>query len=101
MKQLTLEEELQCRDHLDAILMITSNMKLSTILDVVRQQMHLSAEDERLVFDVIQKSINDSIFSSMAQMGEQLMQLMNNPVMQADMKEKIDAMRTPKGGTEL
>jgi hypothetical protein len=101
MKQLTIEEEIACRDHLDAIVEIAGGIKLSIMLDTLKQQMKLSPEDERLIFGMIQKTINDAIFSSFAQTGEQIKNMLNNPVIQADVREKINAMHTPKGGGEV
>jgi hypothetical protein len=93
---MTPEQEKECQEHLDALLEITSGIKLSTLLENVQKQMNLSGEEERLVLDVIQKAINDGLVASFAQTGEQLKQLLNNPAMQAEMRAKIDAMTTPK-----
>jgi hypothetical protein len=101
MKQLTVEEDIACRDHLDAIMEITGNLKLSTMFDTIKSQMHLSKEDEAVVFGIIEKQINAMIFSAFAQTGEKLKELMNNPVLQAEMRANIDALKTPKGGSEV
>jgi hypothetical protein len=101
MRELTAEEELQCRDHFDAIMELTSGMKLSLILEQVRQQMGLDRQETREMFDVIQQAITGSIWSSFAQLGEHIMQMLNNPAAQAEMRVKMDAIHTPKEGHEV
>jgi hypothetical protein len=94
MRELTAEEEQACQDHLDAIFDIVGNLKLSTMLTTLKQQMKLTDETERLVLDVIQKTINDSIWSSFAQTAEQLKQIVNDPVKQAEMFAKINELKS-------
>jgi hypothetical protein len=98
---MTAEQEQECYEHLDAILELTGGVKLSTLMNGMKQQMRLSAEEEELVFGVIQKTINDSIILSFTQAGDQIKQMFDNPVMQAEMREKMEAMRTPKGETKV
>jgi DNA-directed RNA polymerase delta subunit len=101
MRDLTAEEERQCRDHFDAIMELTTGMKLSSILETVQQQMNLSSEDEKGMLDVIYQAINTNLWSSFTQMGDQILQLANNPAAQAEMRAKMDALHTPKEGHEV
>jgi hypothetical protein len=101
MRELTAEEELQCRDHFDAIMELTNGMKLSLVLEQVQQQMGLNKQETREMFNIIQQAINSSIWSSFAQLGEQIMQMLNNPAAQAEIRAKMDALHTPKEGHEV
>jgi hypothetical protein len=101
MKELTDEEQQQCREHLDAILEITSGVKLSTLLDSVVQQMQLSGVELEVVFNEVQKTVNANILAGFAQTSTQLKQLFEDPAMQAEMRAKIDALTTPKGETKI
>jgi hypothetical protein len=97
--RMTAEQEVACREHIDAILEITSGVKLSTLFESTLKQMNLSEEQGRLLIDVIQKSVADSMQAGFVQAGEQLTQILNDPVMQAKLREQIDEARTPKGET--
>jgi hypothetical protein len=90
---MTAEQEQECRDHLDAILEITCGIKLSTLLDQVREQMKLPPELEGLVIDIVQKDVTASMQASFAQTGEELKKLLNNPDAQAAMWEKLNAVQ--------
>jgi hypothetical protein len=83
-------------EHVDALFELTGGIKLSTIFDSLKGQMKLSAEDEQLVFGVMQETIANSIQSSFAQAGEQFKQVMENPGLQAELRARIDAMKKPK-----
>jgi hypothetical protein len=93
-KEMTEEQVQECYAHLDAILELTSGFKLSTVFNTLKQQMHLSPEDEQLIFGVVSKTINDSIILSFTQAGDQFKQLIDDPVKQAEMRDKMAAFRS-------
>jgi hypothetical protein len=84
MKQLTAEENLECREHIDRLLEITSGLKLSDLFETVRKQMNLSEKDEQAVFDVVQKIVYDGINDSFIRAGMELQATINNPAKQAE-----------------
>jgi hypothetical protein len=86
---MTDEQAIECREHLDAIIEITSGTKLTTLFADLQKQMNLPNDVMHLVFKAVLTQVQDAMIMSFTQTGEYLQQAIQSPDVQAALRAKI------------